>query len=431
MPSVLGLRKPIVWMLIVILVTVYGQRTRAVQGPESSAPDVVRRVLKDPRAIAAREQLTRQEPRTIETQITLCQIAAPPFAEAARGRAVATLFRQAGLGQVRTDPAGNVLGDLPGRGTGPHVVMSAHLDTVFPPGTTVMVSRQGDTLRGPGIGDDCRGLAVLVALARVAGAGVVTPEGPVTFVATVGEEGLGDLRGVRQLFDQLQGIDRFISLDGGGLAIVTRAVGSRRYKATFTGPGGHSYGNFGMANPVHAMGRAIATISDLKVPSEPKTTFNVGRVGGGTSVNAIAAQAWMEVDLRSSDEGALDDLDRRFRAAIDRAVAEENQRWGGRSPVVAKVERTGTRPTGQTADSDPLVRSALAITDALGESVRPGEGSTDANIAMSRGIPAITMGAGGISRGAHSPAESFTTTGSATGTERALLVLLAAASASR
>src|SRR5262249_1964976 len=149
---------------------------------------------------------------------------------------------------------------------------------------------------GPGIGDDCRGLAVLVALARIFGAGAVTPEGPVTFVATVGEEGLGDLRGVRHLFDHVQGIDRFISLDGGGLAIVSKAVGSRRYKVTFTGPGGHSYGNFGIANPIHAMGRAIATISDLKVPSEPTTTFNVGRIGGGTSVNAIAAQAWMEVD---------------------------------------------------------------------------------------------------------------------------------------
>jgi acetylornithine deacetylase/succinyl-diaminopimelate desuccinylase-like protein len=256
----------------------------------------------------------------------------------------------------------------------------------------------------------------------------LTTDGPVTFVATAGEEGLGDLRGVRYLFDHMAGIGRFISLDGGGLSVVSKAVGSLRYKVTFSGPGGHSYGNFGMANPIHAMGRAIDAISDFRVPTDPRTTFNVGRVGGGTSVNAIAAQAWMEVDLRSSDGPALDDLDRRFHAAVDKAVADENQRWGGRSPVSASVERTGMRPTGRTSDSDPLVTATLALTEALGESVSPAEGSTDSNIAMSRGIPAVTLGAGGISRGAHSPDERFTTLGSALGTERALLVVLAAAS---
>jgi acetylornithine deacetylase/succinyl-diaminopimelate desuccinylase-like protein len=183
-----------------------------------------------------------------------------------------------------------------------------------------------------------------------------------------------------------------------------------------------------MANPIHAMGRAIDAISEFRVAAEPRTTFNVGRVAGGTSVNAIAAQAWMEVDLRSSDGPALDELDRRFRAAVDKAVTDENKRWGGRSPVSATVERTGTRPTGRTPDADPLVTSTLALTQALGESVTLAEGSTDANLAMSRGIPAVTLGAGGISRGAHSPDESYTTSGSAIGTERALLVLLAAAS---
>jgi acetylornithine deacetylase/succinyl-diaminopimelate desuccinylase-like protein len=341
---------------------------------------------------------------------------------------VSALFAEAGLSRVRVDAVGNVLGELAAHGAGPHVVVSAHLDTVFPPGTDVTVRRQGDTLRGPGIGDDCRGLAVLVALARVAGAGLVTTDGPVTFAATVGEEGLGDLRGVRYLFDHMDGIGRFISLDGGGLSVVSKAVGSLRYKVTFSGPGGHSYGSFGMANPIHAMGRAIDAISEFRVPTDPRTTFNVGRVGGGTSVNAIAAQAWMEVDLRSSDGPALAELDRRFRAAVDKAVADENLRWGGRSPVTATVERTGMRPTGRTPDSDPLVISTLALTQALGESVTLAEGSTDSNVAMGRGIPAVTLGAGGISRGAHSPDESFTTTGSVLGTERALLVVLVAAS---
>jgi acetylornithine deacetylase/succinyl-diaminopimelate desuccinylase-like protein len=417
-------------MLIVTLVTVYGLAAgivRAASRGDTASPDVVR-LLGDPHVIAARQQLRRAEPATIETQVSLCQIASPPFGEAVRGQAVAAYFREAGLSRVRIDAVGNVLGEFAAHGVGPHVVISAHLDTVFPPGTNVTVSRQGNTLRGPGIGDDCRGLAVLVALARVAGAGLLTTDGPVTFVATAGEEGLGDLRGVRYLFDHMAGIGRFISLDGGGLSVVSKAVGSLRYKVTFSGPGGHSYGNFGMANPIHAMGRAIDAISDFRVPTDPRTTFNVGRVGGGTSVNAIAAQAWMEVDLRSSDGPALDDLDRRFHAAVDKAVADENQRWGGRSPVSASVERTGMRPTGRTSDSDPLVTATLALTEALGESVSPAEGSTDSNIAMSRGIPAVTLGAGGISRGAHSPDERFTTLGSALGTERALLVVLAAAS---
>ena len=430
-PSALGLRKPIVWMLIVTLVTVYGLVAGVVRAASSgrTAPsDAVSRLLNDPRVNAARQQLRRAEPATIETQVSLCEIASPPFREEARGRAVSALFAEAGLSRVRVDSVGNVLGELAAHGAGPHVVVSAHLDTVFPPGTDVTVRRQGDTLRGPGIGDDCRGLAVLVALARVAGAGLVTTDGPVTFAATVGEEGLGDLRGVRYLFDHMDGIGRFISLDGGGLSVVSKAVGSLRYKVTFSGPGGHSYGSFGMANPIHAMGRAIDAISEFRVPTDPRTTFNVGRVGGGTSVNAIAAQAWMEVDLRSSDGPALAELDRRFRAAVDKAVADENLRWGGRSPVTATVERTGMRPTGRTPDSDPLVISTLALTQALGESVTLAEGSTDSNVAMSRGIPAVTLGAGGISRGAHSPDESFTITGSAVGTERALLVLLAAAS---
>ncbi len=429
-PCALGLRKPIVWMLIVTLVTVYGLiagMVRAAPSDGTVPSDAVSRLLDDPRVNAARQQLRRAEPATIETQVSLCEIAAPPFREEARGRAVSTLFTDAGLSRVRVDAVGNVLGELAAHGAGPHVVISAHLDTVFPPGTDVAVSRQGNTLHGPGIGDDCRGLAVLVALARSAGAGLVPTDGPVTFVATVGEEGLGDLRGVRYLFDHMD-IGRFISLDGGGLSVVSKAVGSLRYKVTFSGPGGHSYGSFGMANPIHAMGRAIDAISEFRVAAEPRTTFNVGRVAGGTSVNAIAAQAWMEVDLRSSDGPALDELDRRFRAAVDKAVTDENKRWGGRSPVSATVERTGTRPTGRTPDADPLVTSTLALTQALGESVTLAEGSTDANLAMSRGIPAVTLGAGGISRGAHSPDESYTTSGSAIGTERALLVLLAAAS---
>jgi tripeptide aminopeptidase len=394
---------------------------------------VVDRLLGEPRVAAARQAVRTAEPQTIATQISICEVPAPPFEETARARVVEALFHEAGLERVRIDEAGNVVGERAGDGPTPHVVLSAHLDTVFPRGTKVTVRRAGRVLVGPGIGDDCRGLAVLVAVARVLTQSRISTDGPITFVATVGEEGLGDLRGVRHLFDSRPegSIDRFLSLDGGGLGIVSRAVGSQRYRVTFAGPGGHSYGSFGMANPIHAVGRAIAAIADLHVPSDPKTTFNVGRIGGGTSVNAIASEAWMEVDLRSSDANALSELDRAFRAAVERAAADENARWGGRAPVTVTVTRTGSRPTGATDRHDVLIRRALGITEALGTAVTLSEGSTDANLPMSRRVPALTMGAGGDSRQAHAPGESFDTTGSSIGTERALLLVLAAASRDR
>src|SRR6185437_3325876 len=221
-------------------------------------------------------------------------------------------------------------GDRPGAAPHPHFVIAAHLDTVFPEGTDVHVKREGAILHGPGIGDDCRGLAVLVSIIRsLKQANVKTP-GTITFVADVGEEGLGDLRGMKQLFnDTLKGqIDRFVSIDGTGIHITNVAVGSHRYRVTFKGPGGHSFGAFGLANPIDAMGRAIAKIAEFQVPKEPKTTFNVGRVGGGTSVTSIPFEGWMEVDMRSSDRASLASVDANFHKAVDSAVVEENERWG-------------------------------------------------------------------------------------------------------
>ena len=220
-------------------------------------------------------------------------------------------MRAAGLRNVRIDKEGNVLGERPGRAARPHLVFSAHLDTVFPEGTDVKVTRQGSMLRGPGIGDDCRGLAVVLAVVRALNRGNVETPGTITFVGTVGEEGLGDLAGSKALFTEtLKGqVDRFVSVDGIGLGITHRAVGSLRYRVTFSGPGGHSYGAFGIANSIHALGRAIAGFADERPPADPKTTFAVGRIGGGTSVNAIAAEAWMEVDMRSVDQEALRALD--------------------------------------------------------------------------------------------------------------------------
>src|SRR5664279_4346125 len=278
----------------------------------------------DPTVRAAMEAARRSEPRTLDLQVRLCEIPAPPYQETVRGQELKRLFQELGLRDVRVDAAGNVIGDRPGRTPRPNLVFAAHLDTVFPEGTDVKVKRDGAVLKGPGIGDDCRGLAVMLAVIRALNEAHVETPGTITFVADVGEEGLGDLRGMKSLFyESLKGqVDKFVSVDGTGLGITHIGVGSNRYRVTFKGPGGHRYGAFGMANPIQAMGRAIAKIDALEVPRQPKTTFNVGRIGGGTSINAIPFEAWMEVDMRSVDPAALKDLDTRFNAAIQQAVAD-------------------------------------------------------------------------------------------------------------
>ncbi|MCL4845252.1 MAG: M20/M25/M40 family metallo-hydrolase [Acidobacteria bacterium] len=382
-----------------------------------------------PDVTAALDALRVDEPRLIEDQIAICEIPAPPFKEQARAERYRDLFREIGLVNVRIDREGNVLGERPGRAPRPHVVVSAHLDTVFTEGTDVRVKRDGSVLRGPGIADDCRGLAVVLGVARaIVRLDLETP-GTITFVGTVGEEGLGDLRGVKHLFaEELKGrVDRFVSVDGTGHGITHVGVGSRRYRVTFTGPGGHSFGAFGLANPVHALGRAIARVADFDVPTQPKTTFNVGRVGGGTSVNAIAYDAWMEVDMRSADAAALKALDARFLDAVDAALADENARWDSRGRLSVDPAVVGDRPAGSTPATSPIVRAALAVSQALGLQAGLGEGSTDANAPMALGIPAITIGGGGSATGVHSLAEAFETTNSWLGTQRALLVTLALA----
>jgi acetylornithine deacetylase/succinyl-diaminopimelate desuccinylase-like protein len=257
-------------------------------------------------------------------------------------------------------------------------------------------------------------------------AGIET-EGSLTFAGTVGEEGLGDLRGVKHLFGvELKGaVDRFVSVDGGGLDLTAVAVGSHRYRVTFEGPGGHSYSAFGLVNPVHALGRAIARIADFQVPAQPRTTFNVGRVGGGTSVNSIAFEAWMEVDMRSSDVTALAALDAEFQAAVDAALEAENDRWDGESALTVQKERVGTRPAGRTPEGSPVLAAAEAVTRALGLEFVLSEGSTDSNVPMSLGIPALTIGGGGVGEGAHSLHEAWDSRDSWLGTQRALLLAIA------
>ncbi|MEP7304251.1 MAG: M20/M25/M40 family metallo-hydrolase [Acidobacteriota bacterium] len=389
----------------------------------------VAELLKDPLVRASLDAARAGEPRTIEDQIRFCEVPAPPFKETARGELLRQSFQQLGLRNVRVDKAGNVLGDRPGAAARPRLVMSAHLDTVFPDEIDVRVTREGAVLRGPGIGDDCRGLAVMVSTIRALRQANLQTPGTMTFVATVGEEGLGDLRGVKQLFKEtLPGeIDRFVSIDGGGLGITNVGVGSLRYRVVFKGPGGHSFAAFGLANPIDALGRAIAKIADFQVAGQPKTTFNVGRVGGGTSVNSIPAEAWMEVDMRSSAQTALAALDARFQKAIDAAVAEENDRWRTPRMITVVKERVGDRPAGSTPADSMIVRTVEAVHRALSVPVAFNESSTDSNIPMSLRIPAITIGGGGRGAGAHAATESFDTTDSWRGTERALLLAIALA----
>ena len=381
---------------------------------------------KDPAVKAALDAVKANEPKTLDDQIRFCQIPAPSFKEEARGKELERVFQEIGLQNVRVDKVGNVLGELRGAAPHPHVVLGAHLDTVFPEGTDVRVKRDGTVLRGSGIGDDCRGLAVLVSVAREMKKAGVRSKGTVTFVANVGEEGLGDLRGVKQLFRETlkDQIDNFVSIDGTGVHVTNVAVGSHRYRVTFKGPGGHSFGAFGLANPMGAMGRAIAKIQEVQVARQPKTTFNVGRVGGGTSVNSIPFEGWMEVDMRSSDPVSLATVDASFQKAVDAAVVEENQRWGGKPTITVVKELVGDRPAGSTPENSPIVRNGLAAATALGFTATLGEGSTDSNMPMSLKIPAITIGGGGRGRDAHALTESFDVTDAWMGTQHALLLVV-------
>lgn len=379
-----------------------------------------------PQVRRALDSIKTTEPDVVDEQARICEIPAPTFKEQKRAEYFHRRFKQLGLENVRIDRVGNVIGERPGVSDKTTLVIAAHLDTVFSEDTNVKVTRDGATLRGPGIGDNCRGLAVLLALARALKESRIETLGRIIFVANVGEEGLGDLAGVRHLFNEelKDKITHFVAIDGAGLDVTNRAVGSYRYRVTFRGPGGHSYGAFGMPNPIHALGRAIEKISRFKVPKVPKTTFNVGRIDGGTSVNSIAHTAWMEVDMRSESRSELNRLDVDFKREMHEALDEENSFWESSQKVEVEVKRIGERPTGEQSSDAPIVKAALAADAALGIKSKLTSGSTDSNIPISLGIPAITLDAGGRGHGAHSLNESFDSTDSFLGTQRALLTVL-------
>ena len=362
-----------------------------------------------------------------EEQIRICSIPASPFGEHERAEYLSRKFSELGLTEVEIDEEGNCLGLLRGNSRSPLMVVSAHLDTVFPDDTNFNVTRRNGRLYAPGIADDGCGLAALIAIAQAIQ--TIPIEGSILFVGTVGEEGEGNLRGVRHLFTKgrwAKHIDSFLSFDGPGLDRITnRALGSRRYRVEVTGPGGHSWGDFGLPNPVHALGRAISRLAAYPAPKEPRTTFNVGRVEGGRSVNAIPSEASMEVDLRSAAEAELQRLDAFFRRAMKDAVDEESATRRAGDPLLKlKLDLIGERPTGETPVESPLVEIAVEATKALGVEPRLDQSSTDSNLPISLGVPAITLGAGGSSAFSHSLDEWYDPRGRDLGLKRGLLVIL-------
>ena len=364
-----------------------------------------------------------------QEHIEICSIAAPPFGEQERARYLSELFRRDGLIEAGIDDEGNCVALRKGRSLAPLLAVTAHLDTVFPEGTDFTVKRSGDRLLAPGVSDDGCGLAALIALNRALQVNQIETEGSLLFVGTVGEEGEGNLRGVRHLFSVgkwARQISAFISLDGPGIERITNtALGSRRYRVHFVGNGGHSWGDFGIANPVHAVGRAISRLISYPAPHDPRTTFNVGRIEGGASVNVIPREAIMNVDLRSASGDELRRLDAFFRRAVREAADDENagSRKGG-SPLEANLRLIGDRPGGETPVDSSIVEIASAATRSLGYVPQLDQASTDSNIPISMGIPAITLGAGGTSGNSHTIDEWYDPRGRDLGLKRALLVLL-------
>lgn len=383
-------------------------------------------VAADIRVQTALQKLSDIEAETVAEQLRLTEIPAPPFMEEERANYYLQQVKARGLKNAYIDAEGNVIALRPGTGNGPTFLVAAHLDTVFPAGTDTTVKIRDGRYYAPGIGDDTRGLAVLLSIIDVLNQSEIETSGDIIFAANVGEEGRGDLRGIKAIFRDNPHIDGFVSIDGVRLRrITTGGTGSRRFEFRFSGPGGHSFGSFGLASAIHAMGRAISKIADLKTPQFPKTTFTVGTVEGGTSVNSIAADAVFALDMRSNDRNLLAQLERQTKAAAMEAVAEENARWAN-GEIKVEFVLIGDRPVGETSPSSPIVQVAALAFDEVGVTLESlSISSTDSNLPMSLGIPAITIAGGGEGGGSHSPDEWFAPINSQLGPQTALLVTLA------
>jgi tripeptide aminopeptidase len=386
----------------------------------------VQAILANPKIIKTLEDIKADDDRTLAEQKRITEIPAPPYKEKVRAEYYLKRFVELGFKDASIDAEGNVIGLRKGSGGVPKLVVSAHLDTVFPEGTDVTVKEKDGVILAPGIGDDSRGLAALLSLIQAMNANDIKTVGDVLFVGTVGEEELGNLRGVKALFRDHSNIDGFISIDGLGITrIVNQATGSHRYEMIFRGPGGHSFQEFGLPSAIHAMGRAIAKISELQTPKQPKTTFTVGTVVGGTSVNAIAGEARMAVDMRSDSTEELLKLEARLLDLVKDAVREENARWNS-DKMSVEIKLIGDRPAGIVALDSPIVQATQGAVTAITRAPRVtfAGSSTDSNWAMSRGIPAVTIGGGGEGGNWHSRNEWYKPVDAYFGPQNALLTIL-------
>jgi acetylornithine deacetylase/succinyl-diaminopimelate desuccinylase-like protein len=414
---------------ILLAVTPLPAQNTAQTRPALSIPDW----MQSEKVGAALARLGADSAATTEEQIRITAIPAPPFQEAARGAYLARLLSDAGLA-VKTDDVGNVIARRPGRRADSLVLIAAHLDTVFPAGTDVNARREGGRIFAPGISDNGAGLAALVTIARAMRDADIRTESTILFVADVGEEGEGNLRGMRKLVetygDQLRYV---IAVDGSASDYVSNAaLASRRVEVTLSGPGGHSWSDFGAPNPIHALARGVARFVKMQVPDAPRTSFNVGSIEGGTSVNSIPARAAIKVDLRSESEAELGRLEsalrRDIQAGLDEEMATSRRRGFSSAPALnLEFHVLGVRPGGELPDDSPLLAAVSAADHFLGNRSRFERSSTDANIPLAAGMHAIAIGAGGQSANAHSVGEWYDPAGRELGLRRVLLTLLGVA----
>lgn len=370
--------------------------------------------------------LKEDNSHTTKEQIELTAIQAPTFQEEKRGIYYQDKLRDLGIENVEIDEVGNVFGIRTGKGNGPTLVLCAHLDTVFPAGTDTVAKNVDGKIYAPGIADDGRGLASVLTIIRALNYANIQTEGDLIIGATVGEEGLGDLLGVKTFFGKRDDIDGFISIEPGEPdRIIYLGTGSKRYKVSYQGPGGHSFGNFGTPSPIHALGRAIAKIASLETPDNPKTTYNVGLINGGTSVNTIAEVGEMVIDLRSNSQDELAVLEGKVINIIREAAEEENLRWKKENDITVDLELVGNRPAGSQNPESIIIQASVAATSAIGfEPILSEAGSTDSNVPINLGIPAVTLGGGGDSGGYHTLKEYYDPTDAFYGVQKIFLTIL-------
>jgi len=394
-----------------------------------AAEESIEKLAQDPGCARAIDWIDKSAAWITDQQISLTEIPAPEFKEARRGEALKKLFEANGL-RVRVDKIGNVIGERPGAGAKEVILLVAHLDTVFPHGTNVTVKRNASRLEAPGIADNGAGLAALVGVSRALSEGRVRTTKTLVFAGDVGEEGEGNLRGIRALVDEFgPRLSAVIAIDGPSIEhITTQGIASRRFEVTITGPGGHSWSDFGTPNPITAISRGIVKFSSIRVPDEPRSSYNFGVIEGGTSVNSIPSRAAVKIDLRSEEESELDRLESTLRESMQAGIKDEiGASRSGADALRMEITSLGSRPSGKLPEDSPLLETVRNVDRFLGTRSRLERSSTDANIPLSQGIPAVAIGGGGKGSGSHTLAEWYDPTGRELGLKRVLLIALALA----